>query len=517
MDEATPSSRPRSGVAALIGLIAGIVTVGIAEFFAGIFQRAGWSGGTPSPILAVGGAFIDRTPAWLKTFAVGEFGTHDKQVLLAGIAVVLILLSLVIGLLARRYFTGALVLFLVLIAVAAAAITSRPHARPVDLIPLVIGAVAGMFVLSGMRNALFAPVTDSAQPDRRRVLLYGSGAAVGAIVVGLAGRAWSGAARAAQAARDSFVVPKVAHPVTVPAGASVGVKGMGPFVVPNGDFYRIDTALTVPEVDPSGWKLKVTGMVDREVELSWEELLAKPMQQAMVTLMCVSNEVGGDLTGNAIWTGWPVRDLLRMAGVQSGADMVLSRSVDGFTASTPLQALTDDRNALIAVAMNGSAIPAAHGFPARLVVPGLYGYVSATKWVTELKVTTYAKDMGYWTSRGWSAKGPVKTSSRIDVPRSGAKVAAGTVAVAGVAWRQHVGISKVQVKVDDGDWQAARLGTDATIDAWREWIYEWPATKGHHTVTVRAVDADGAVQTAAQAPPAPNGSTGYHSISVTVA
>ncbi len=294
---------------------------------------------------------------------------------------------------------------------------------------------------------------------------------------------------------------------------------MTPYVVPNDQFYRIDTALQIPQVVASDWSLKVTGMVDREITIGWDALLAKPMQEAMVTLMCVSNEVGGSLNGNAIWTGWPIRELLKEAGVKPGADMVLSTSVDGFTAGTPLEVLTDDRNALIVVAMNGKALPVEHGYPVRLVVPGVYGYVSATKWVSQLKVTTFEADQGYWTPRGWSALGPVKTSSRIDVPTSGNTVTPtnNQVVIAGVAWDQHTGIKGVQVRIDDGPWQAARVGTDATPDAWRQWVFAWPATKGQHTATVRAVNAKGETQVSAEAAPAPNGSTGLHSITFTVA
>ena len=519
VDPTTPADPPGRGfLAAIGGLVAGVVTVGVAEFLAGVVLRMGWSDGTPSPVLAVGGAFIDRTPPWLKTFAVDNFGTNDKHVLLAGMAIVLAVLSLLIGWLCQRHFTAALGAFVVLVAIAAAAVTSRPHAVVIDVGPLLIGAVLGLLTLHWWRErVLLATGTpEIASATTRRAALAGVGAVVGAALLGLAGRAWSNGTRAVQAARAAFVLPRVAHPVTVPVGASVGVAGVTPYIVPSNDFYRIDTALVVPQVDPASWKLRVTGMVDHEVEIDWDTLLSKSTKQAMITLMCVSNEVGGNLIGNTIWTGWPVRELLTQAGVQPGADMVLSRSVDGFTAGTPLSAMTDGRNALVAVAMNGEALPAEHGFPARLVVPGLYGYVSATKWVTELKVTTFAQDAGYWTPRGWSARGPVKTSSRIDVPRSGAKVDAGRVAVAGVAWHQHVGISKVQVRVDDGPWRDARLGAAANIDVWRQWVYEWHATSGHHTLTVRAVDDSGAVQIAAQAPPAPNGSTGYHSISVTV-
>jgi DMSO/TMAO reductase YedYZ molybdopterin-dependent catalytic subunit len=287
-------------------------------------------------------------------------------------------------------------------------------------------------------------------------------------------------------------------------------------VVANADFYRIDTALVVPRLDATQWRLRVTGMVDREVEIDWATLQGKPMREALVTLTCVSNEVGGDLIGNAVWTGWPVRELLAMAGPQAGADMVLQTSADGWTCGTPLTALTDDRNALLAIRMNGEPLPFEHGFPVRLVVPGLYGYVSATKWVTELKVTTFAKDQGYWTPRGWSAKGPIKTASRIDVPRVGATVPAGRVAVAGVAWAQHRGIRKVEVQVDDGPWQQARLAEEPTIDAWRQWVLPWDATRGSHTIRVRATDGLGELQTSVEAPPAPDGASGWHTITVRV-
>ena len=251
--------------------------------------------------------------------------------------------------------------------------------------------------------------------------------------------------------------------------------------------------------------------------LTWAQLVGKPLIQRYVTLACVSNEVGGHLVGNALWTGWPVRELLREAGAKAGADMVLSRSIDGWTAGTPLSALTDDRDALLAVAMNGVALPFEHGFPVRLVVPGLYGYVSATKWVTDLKVTRFADDMGYWTPRGWSALGPVKTASRIDVPRSGARLPAGRVAVAGVAWAMHRGIQAVQVQVDGGPWADARLATEPTVDSWRQWVFEWDAGPGSHVLTVRARDGAGEWQTAVQTTSDPDGATGHHSVTVAVA
>ena len=257
-------------------------------------------------------------------------------------------------------------------------------------------------------------------------------------------------------------------------------------------------------------------MVDHEITIDWATLLTKPMRDALVTLMCVSNEVGGNLTGNAVWTGWPVRELLKIAGPRPDADMVLSTSIDGWTAGTPLSVLTDDRNALLAIEMNGQPLPFEHGFPVRMVVPGLYGYVSATKWVTDLKVTTFAQDQGYWVPRGWSERGPVKTESRIDVPHSGDRVSAGNVAVAGIAWAQHRGIKVVEVRVDNGAWQPARLADEPSIDSWRQWVLPWHAVTGSHTITVRATDTDGVTQTQTQAPPAPDGATGWHTITVSV-
>ncbi|WP_226345545.1 molybdopterin-dependent oxidoreductase [Agilicoccus flavus] len=519
------SNRASTSTGVLAGMASGAVTVGVAELAAGLMQRGGRTGGTPSPIDALGGAFVDRTPPWLKDSAIALFGTNDKTALYVGIGIVLVLLSCAIGVAAVRGRTArraASVVFVLLLGVAAAAVLSRPQAAGSDLTPLALAGPCGLAVLWWLSThaspaARTATVGRGRAPVSRRVVL-GSGFA--AVVAGAAavavGRAVAGGARAVTAAREAFVTPRVGSRVVVPAGADLGVPGVTPFIVPEADFYRIDTALVVPTIDPQEWSLRVTGMVEKEVTLDWPTLLAKPMQEAMVTLMCVSNEVGDSLNGNAVWTGWPVRELLREAGVRPGADMVLSTSADGFTAGTPLSALTDDRNALLVVAQNGQALRPEHGFPARLVVPGLYGYVSATKWVTELKVTTFADDEGYWTPRGWSARGPIKTQSRIDVPRDRASVTAGDVAVAGVAWAPHVGITGVQVRLDEGDWQDARLGTEATVDAWRQWVYPWAATPGTHTIAVRAVDATGTVQTPTTAPPAPDGASGHHTISVTV-
>ena len=336
-------------------------------------------------------------------------------------------------------------------------------------------------------------------------------------LAGVLAATFRGAAAVVSELRSKLALPAPASPAPpIPAGAEVRLDGVGPLVTPNKDFYRIDTALRVPVLDPGQWTLKVTGLVEREVSLDFATLLAKPLVERHITIACVSNEVGGDLIGNARWLGWPVRDLLALAGPTDGADMVLSRSTDGWTAGTPLEVLTDNRDALLAVGMNGEPLPLEHGFPVRLVVPGLYGYVSATKWVTELKVTRFADDVGYWTPRGWSERGPIKTSSRIDVPRDGRSVPAGTVAFGGVAWAQHTGIGRVELRVNRGEWQQAELAPGISTDTWYQWRLALPLTPGQYEVQVRATDLTGAPQVEDRAPVAPSGATGFHTVRVDV-
>ena len=302
----------------------------------------------------------------------------------------------------------------------------------------------------------------------------------------------------------------------VPAGADLRVRGLTPWRTPVATFYRVDTALGTPLVDPYDWRLRVHGRVERELELSFDDLLGRELVEAWVTLTCVSNQVGGDLAGNARWTGVRVADVLREAGVRPGADAVRTRSADGWTAGTPLDVLTDGRDALLAVAMDGEPLPVEHGFPVRMVVPGLYGYVSATKWLVELEVTRFADFTAYWTDKGWAAQAPVKTASRIDVPSGSDSVPVGRVAVAGVAWAQHRGVAKVEVRVDDGPWAVARLAGVPSDDTWRQWVLMWDATPGVHLLTVRATDGTGAVQTEVPSPPMPGGATGWHSVEVEV-
>jgi DMSO/TMAO reductase YedYZ molybdopterin-dependent catalytic subunit len=353
-------------------------------------------------------------------------------------------------------------------------------------------------------------------PARRRFLAVSGIAAVTATAGALVGRELITRKNVSQA-RAAIRFPKPAVPAPpLPPGSDLNIPGLSSFITPDGSFYRVDTALLLPEVDPANWQLRIHGMVQREMTLTFDELLRRPLIEDYVTLTCVSNPVGGPYVGNAKWLGARLADLLRQARPLAGASQLLCISVDGFTSGTPLQVVLDGRDALLAVAMNGEPLPVAHGFPARLVVPGLYGYVSATKWVTDIEVTTFAAASAYWVQRGWSQQAPIKTQSRIDVPAGGATLAAGRTPVAGVAWAQHKGVAAVEVRVDGGPWQEARLAAVPDIDTWRQWVWEWEASPGNHLLEARATDATGYTQTAVTAPPPPNGASGYPSAAVTV-
>jgi DMSO/TMAO reductase YedYZ molybdopterin-dependent catalytic subunit len=346
----------------------------------------------------------------------------------------------------------------------------------------------------------------------RRAFLATAVAAAGGLVAKTYG------APAAAASRASLSIPTPTDAAgRLAAGVSLDVPGITPHLTSNKDFYRVDTALRVPDVPVDTWRLRIHGMVDKELDLSYEDLLSRRLIERRVTLTCVSNEVGGQYVGNATWIGVPLADLLEEAGVQAGADAVKSTSADDFTTGTPLPVLMDrDREAMLAVAMNGEPLPLEHGFPVRMVTPGLYGYVSATKWLVDLEVTRFADFTAYWTSRGYAAEAPIKTSARIDVPRSFASVKPGRTPVAGVAWSQDRGIKKVEVRVDEGDWAQARLAEEDTVNTWRQWMWEWDATPGRHTIEVRSTDSTGYTQTSERAPIAPDGSTGWHSVAITV-
>ncbi len=498
--------------AAAVGIAAVVLAAGLGELAAAVITPSA------SPFAVIGGGLIDIAPSWAKDLAIGLFGTADKVALLTGIAVVAGLLAAAAGLLELwRRPLGALI-FVALGIVGAAVATVRSDGDLLAWLPSIVAGVAGAIALRVLIKRAIPAADDSPEgPGRRQFLVWtGATAALGvaALVLGNLARA---TVRTVEAARAAVRLPAAATAApAVPAAAELAIDGLAPVVTPNSAFYRIDTALVVPQVDPADWSLRVHGMVDHEVVLTWDELVELPLQESDITLACVSNTVGGDLIGNARWLGYPVRELLTRAGVSADADMVLSTSIDGFTASTPLEALTDERDALLAVGMNGEPLPLAHGFPVRLVVPGLYGYVSATKWVTELEVTRFDRASAYWTTRGWSERGPIKLQSRIDVPRDGRSVEAGSSVIAGMAWQPYVGIDGVEVRIDGGPWRRAELATAISDDTWVQWSLPWNAETGVHEIECRALSADGETQTSTQTPPAPDGAQGWHRISVTV-
>ena len=496
------------------GLAAAAVSLGVTQLVSTVFSAAADARN------AVGTAIINLTPGPVKEWAIQTFGTSDKTFLTIMVVLVAAALCAVAAIWERsRIPLGSLMVGVAGVA-GAMAVLAQPGAGPVDVIPVAIGTVCG---IATVRLLTAAPKPDSSQDDehqpdtgRRRSLLTLGLLGAGALS-GVVGTVLGRKRRSVAADRDAFALPKVTSPAPpIPAGVQPTAEGLPSFITSNADFYRIDTALNVPQIARADWRLRIHGMVDREVTLGFDDLKDLELIERAVTLTCVSNPVGGELISNAMWTGYRVRDLLARSGIKPEADMVLSTSVDGFTIGTPVEALTDGRDAMLAIGMNGVPLPVEHGYPARLVVPGLYGFVSATKWVVDLELTRFDRAEAYWTKLGWSAKAPIKTESRIDVPRTGQRVPAGTVTVGGVAWAQHRGIKAVEVRIDDGPWQPATLGAGYSNDTWRLWTYDWQATPGSHTVTARATDNTGAVQTEQQAAPPPDGASGWPSISVEV-
>jgi DMSO/TMAO reductase YedYZ molybdopterin-dependent catalytic subunit len=501
----------------LAGVTAAVVALGVAALVAVPFSPAA------DVRTAVGSAVIDLTPGGAKEWAIQTFGTHDKLFLSVAVVLVIAVVAAVSAAFeSRRVPIGSLAIAAAGV-VGCAAVLARPGAGIVDVVPTLIGAGCGIAALRLLTTGRVRDgiPTGGVEPGRRLSLLT-LGLLVAGVFAGVSGGIWSRRRHSVAGDRAALAVPTPAVPAPpIPPQVQPPGVALPSFVTANEDFYRIDTALSVPQLAVEDWELRIHGMVDREITYRFPDLARFEVVEKTVTLTCVSNPVGGDLISNAVWRGYRVRDLLRDAGVRPDADMVLSTSIDGFTAGTPADVLTDGRDALLAIAMNGVPLPTEHGYPARLVVPGLYGYVSATKWVVDLELTRFDRAQGYWTGLGWSAHGPIKTESRIDVPRGDAQVPIGPVTFGGVAWAQNRGVRAVEVRIDSpgaqGIWQPAVLGASYSGDTWRLWSLPWQAReRGRHTATVRATDNTGAVQTSDIAPPAPDGATGWHQVQFTV-
>lgn len=508
--------------AALAGLASGAVAVTTGMIVATFADR-------PSPIDAVGGSFIDRTPRWLKELAIDWFGTNDKTALRAGIVIVLAATSIGLGVVSRHRVRPMLVGIAVFAIVGALATGERPGSNALSVIAPFVGALVGSWATLLLFGRVRTMWFDAHRPresrvplgwDRRRFI--GTTAAVGAssVVLGaVARRGESDRLRRVEEQRQSSlpdVDPANADTVAADIDFSGLDNGETTYITPNDDFYRIDTALSFPTVDLDAWRLRIGGMVDNEIELSYDDIAALTQIERTITICCVSNEVGGPYVGNATWQGVLLRDLLDLVGVREGAEQLFSRSIDGWTCGFPIDLARDGRDAMLAIGMNGEPLPLVHGFPARLIVPGVYGYVSATKWIESIEINRWSDAEGYWVPRGWAREAPIKTQSRIDVPRRGEKMIPGATKIAGVAWAQHTGIAKVEVRVDEDEWIEATLSEDLTDDAWRLWSVDWNASGGRHRIQVRATDKSGYTQTEEVASVAPDGATGWHTRTVDV-
>ncbi|MBC9712750.1 molybdopterin-dependent oxidoreductase [Streptomyces sp. TRM66268-LWL] len=549
------TSATRGALAALSGLVAGYAALAVAELVsAGVRPEAG-------PVAAVGGAAIDRTPSGVKDWAIRQFGTNDKLVLQLGIVAVLAAFAVAMGLLALRRRRTAAAGVLAFGLVGAVAATSRPDSTGLlDAVPSLTGALAGagvLYVLTGYLRAGYAgspghptpsegsghptpseaaevgaaapeglsrPAQDGHALGRRGFVLATTGAVVASTGAGLLGRRLSATSAAeAAASRAAVRLPAPASPAPpLPRGVDLRIREVAPFTTPNRDFYRVDTALNVPRLDAGRWRMRLHGKgVSAPRVLTFDDLLQRALIERDITMTCVSNEVGGPYVGSARWLGVPLRALLEEAGVRppsrgGPADQLVARSVDGMTIGSPVETVMDGRDAMLAIGMNGEPLPFDHGFPVRMLVPGLYGYVSACKWIEDIELTTFEDYDAYWVKRDWAREAPIKTQSRIDTPKPFARPASGRVTVAGVAWAQHRGIDRVEVRVDEGPWRQAELATEGPLDTWRQWRWDWDASPGSHTLQVRATDGTGTPQTDRRTRTIPDGASGWHSVVVNV-
>ena len=518
----------------VVGVLSTFAGLAVAEVVTGVYR------GASSPILPVGQEVIDATPRSVREWAIETFGTADKAVLVVGTLFSLAVIGSIVGILAvKGRIMAAYIVTGVVGLIGVWAVLERPAPTFGKLLPPIAGTLASMAVLwylagrpreQAGRVDLDGDVAAGDAVDRRGFVQAAATVGFVAALAALVGRLLKGRFDVDDERAGLELPPPsdtAAPVVTVPAGGAsevagagettdFGIDGVTPWVVPNADFYRIDTALSVPQVPKDSWSLHIHGMVDREITLTFADLLRRPMIERYVTLSCVSNEVGGDLVGNALFQGARFKDVLDEAGVQPGATQVVSRSIDGWSCGSPTSVIMDGRDAMIAIAMNGEPLPPEHGYPVRLVVPGLYGYVSATKWVTEIELTRWEDFDAYWIPRGWAKEGPVKTMARIDRPRRKKSYGAnadGVIDIAGLAWAVHRGISKVEVSIDEGEWRDCELAGVPSDDTWRQWRYRWSgAQAGDHDVRARAYDGAGEPQPEQPKSVAPDGAQGYHQV-----
>jgi DMSO/TMAO reductase YedYZ molybdopterin-dependent catalytic subunit len=536
----------RTVLGALAGLLAAAVALGFAELTAALVGPAS------SPVIAVGDTVITLTPEPVKEFAIRSFGENDKVVLVAGTLVVIALYALLIGLVALRSRTLGILGIALFGALGALAAFTRPAGSLLDVLPSLVGACAGIVALRALLVPLTAtpesPAATGAEPpapaegrhadermvdrlreilgsedrkgtalDRRRFFLTGGVALGAAVVAGGGGRLLQQRFDVAEA-RAELALPRPASAAAaLPRGADLSgeIDGLTPLFTRNREFYRVDTAISVPQIRPGDYELTLTGMFDSPRSYTLPDLFERDdLIERDITLTCVSNEVGGRLAGSARWIGVPLGAFLRENGIRSSSDQLVCRDVNGMTIGAPTRSALDVEDAMLAFGMNGEPLPVEHGFPVRMLIPGLYGYVSACKWLASIEATTFDAFDAYWIERDWAAEGPIKVASRIDTPAPLREFPAGRRAIAGVAWAQTRGIEKVEVRVDEEDWAEAELSPEVDADVWRQWVlpYDFPA--GRHSITVRATSADGEVQPEARAAPFPSGSTGWHSIQV---
>lgn len=500
------------------GVAAAAVSLGVAGLIAIPFPPQA------DPLGAVGSAVVDLTPGPIKEFVIQTLGGLDKLFLAVAILVTIAAVAAIAATYETRRHPIGSAIFAAAGILACAAVLTRPGAGAPDIVPTVVGTACGVAVLRLLALRLWI-VEDEDRGEgldefdaTRRMWLATAGLLGAGVASGLLGAVVGRVTRSVAAERDVSAIPRPRLPAPpVPAAVQPKDVALPSFITDAADFYRVDIALSVPQLSREEWRLRIHGMVDREITYSFADLDRFEAIEKVVTLTCVSNPVGGEYISTGVWTGYRLTDLLAAAGVSPEADMLLSTSIDGFTVGTPVEALADGRDAMLAVGLNGQPLPVVHGYPARLVVAGLYGYVSATKWVTDLELTRFDRAEAYWTRQGWAPRGPIKTESRIDVPKRGQQIAAGATTFGGVAWAQNRGVRGVEVRIDDGPWQPARLGAAYSNETWRLWSFDWQANSpGRHTITVRAIDNSGAVQTSDEVPTVPDGATGWHSVDFSV-